>query len=33
MSDDVIQITSKDVLIIRLEVMEVSFWLLEGFKF
>ena len=31
-SDDVIQLTSKDVLIVRLQVLKVSFWLLESFK-
>ena len=33
MSDDVIQLISKDALIIRLQVLKVSFWLLGSLKF
>ena len=31
--DDVIQLTSKYALIIWLQVLKVSFWLLENFNF
>ena len=33
MSDYVIQLTSKDALVIKLQVVKISFWLLESFKF